>query len=204
MTKWPEYRSAAHCGLTLALTLGSVAYTYLVSWGFDEGFLTLGGKWRNLDWHLSCGAVFALPVLSALRLDLRHRFPEAIGIVLVCAVTNPIAIFGPGLFLTFIPPWWVTGAVSAAFISVAIALLVRKGSPPLWQFLLASLCGGLAGLLFIQARLHSHYKGCASEAVCVPIEWVLPGYLVWQGGLVASLFLYPGTKSPDEAQTSEN
>lgn len=194
---WPKYRSPAHLWFSLGLVLASVAYTYLASWGFDEGFLPLGAKWSNLDWHLSCGAVFALPVLFVLQLDLRRQFGEALGILLICAATNPIAIFGPGLFLSYIPPWWLTGALAAAFLSVVIGLICRQGPPPAAQFLCAGIAGAVGGYFFILAREHAHYRGCASGEVCVPVEWVLPGYLIWQGGFVASLLLYPATTGGD-------
>lgn len=184
-------RPAIHIWGSLGLTLVSVAYTYLVTWGLDEGIRTIGAKWAHLDWHLSCGAVFALPVLLALQLDLRRQFGEALGIIAVCAVTNPLAVFGPGLFMPFIPPFWVTGAVTAVFLAIVIALIVYRRPPPLWPFLWAALSGALGGLMFEIARENLHRRGCASGEVCVPIEWVLPGYILWQFGLVTACLFYP-------------
>lgn len=175
----------------LPLTLISVAYTYLVTWGMDEGIRTIGAKWAHLDWHLSCGAVFALPVLWALQLDLRHQAGQALGIVAICAITNPVVTFGPGLFLSFIPPFWVTGLVSSLFLLMSIALLAHRRLPPWGPLLWAALTGLLGGAFFEIARDHVHYRGCPGAGVCVPMEWVLPAYLVWQMGLVSAFAFLP-------------
>lgn len=183
--------------LCAALTVLSVAYTYLATWGLDEGFRSIGAKWRNLHWHLSCGAVFALPVLAALPLQFPRDIDKAFAILALCAISNPLVTFGPGLFMPFIPPLWVTGLVTSAALSLLIALLVLRWLPPWRQLLLAGGAGTLGGWFFILARQHMHYKGCDNGGVCVPVEWVLPGYFIWQAGFVASLFLYPSSTTPD-------